>query len=215
MRKGFMFIASSGYDPEKGKPIKDPTLENTPTFGACMPNIRKQAQPGDSIFVISGKIPDNPQYIIGVLDVAEKIHATEAYKRFPEHHLFKRTDHQLTGNIIVNAQGEQHFLDNHNNFDKRLENYIVGENPIVLSDSSEIEKGREGTLEMLKTLFNKDGKMPRDIIGRMRKLDEEQVKKLKAWLLSLKLPETRVSRAIKAEKESKQYQPYRIQPILF
>lgn len=216
MQKGFVFIASSGYDPDKGKYIKDPSLGSTPTFGACMPNVRKQAQIGDSIFVISGKIPNNSQYVIGGFDVAEKIHAIDAYKRFPEHHLLKRTDHQLTGNIIVNAQGEQHFLDNHENFDKRLENYIVGKNPIFLSDSSEIEKGREGTLEILKMLFNKEGKIPRDIVGRMRTLDEDQVKKLKSWLLSLRLPERkRDLRIITAKNESKDYQQYRIQPILF
>lgn len=215
MQKGFMFITSSGYDPDKGKHVKDPSLGSTPTFGACMPNVRMQAQPGDSIFVISGRISGNSQYIIGGFDVAEKIHADEAYKRFPEHHLLRRADRELTGNIIVDGTGEQHFLDSHKNFDQRLENYIVGKNPIVLTDSSEIEKGREGTLEMLKTLFNKDGKIPRDIVGRMRKLDEEQVRKLKAWLVSLKLPQTRVSRTIKAEKESRHYQQYRIQPILF
>ena len=180
-----------------------------------MPNVRKMAQLGDSIFVISGKISGNLQYVIGGFDVAEKIHASEAYKRFPEHHLLRRTDQELTGNIIVDGTGEQHFLDNHENFDKRLENYIVGKNPIVLTDSSEIKKGREGTLEMLKNLFNKDGKMPRDIVGRMRTLDEEQIKKLKAWLLSLKLPDHKTSRGINAEKELRQHQPYRIQPILF
>lgn len=215
MRKGLMFIASSGYDPEKGKHVKDPYLGNTPTFGGCMPNVRKQAQPGDSIFVISGKIPNYSQYVIGGFDVAEKIHANEAYQRFPEHHLMRRTDRELTGNIIVDGKGEQHFLDNHENFDKRIENYIVGKNPIVLSESAEIEKAREGTLEMLKALFNKDGEMPRNIVGRMRHLDEEQVEKLKAWLLSLKAPETQVARAIRAEKESRKFPQYRIQPILF
>lgn len=215
MRKGFMFITSSGYDPDKGDHVKDPSLEKTPTFGACMPNVRKQAQPGDSIFVISGKVSGHSQYIIGGFDVAEKIHANEAFQRFPEHHLMRRTDGELTGNIIVDGTGQQHFLDNHDNFEKRLENYIVGKNPIVLSESAEIEKARQGTLEMLKTLFNKDGKMPRDIVGRMRKLDEEQVEKLKAWLKSLKTPETRVNRTIRLEKEARKVPQYRIQPILF
>ena len=215
MRKGLMLITSSGYDPEKGKHVKDPYLGKTPTFGGCMPNVRKQAQLGDSIFVVSGKIPGYSQYVIGGFDVAEKIHANEAYQRFPEHHLMRRTDHELTGNIIVDGTGEQHFLDNHKNYESRLENYIVGENPIVLSESAEIAKGREGTLDMLKLLFNKDGIMPRNIIGRMRHLDEEQVKKLKAWLLSLKAPDTQVSRAIRAEKESRKSMQYQIQPILF
>lgn len=119
----------------------------------------------------------------------------------------------LTGNIIVDESGEQHFLDNHENFDNRLENYIVGKNPIVLSESTEVEKGREGILEILKTLFNKDGKMPRNIVGRMRHLNEEQVEKLKAWLLSLKVPKVRVTDAIRAEKEARKSVQYRIQPM--
>lgn len=215
MRKGLIFITSSGYDPDKGRHVKDPYLGKTPTFGGCMPHVRKQAQVGDSIFVISGKIKDHSQYVIGGFDVAEKIHANEAYNRFPEHHLMKRTDGELTGNIIVDGTGEPHFLDNHNNFEKRLENYIVGKNPIVLSESTEIEKAREDTLVMLKTLFNKDGKMPRDIVGRMRHLDEEQVVKLKAWLKSMKTPEARAARTIRMEKEDNKVSQYRIQPILF
>lgn len=215
MRKGLIFITSHGYDPDKGRHVKDPYLGNTPTFGGCMPNVRKQAQIGDSIFVISGKIKDHSQYVIGGFDVAEKIHANEAYQRFPEHHLMKRTDGELTGNIIVDGTGEPHFLDNHDNFEKRLDNYIVGKNPIMLSESAEIEKAREGTLEILKSLFNKDGKMPRDIVGRMRHLNEEQVEKLKAWLKSLKTPETRAARAIRLEKEARKAPQYRIQPILF
>ncbi len=215
MKSGFMFIASTGFDPEKGKHVKDPYLGNVPTFGACMPNIRKQAQPGDSIFVISGKMPNIPQYIMGGLEVKEKINVKEAYRRFPEHHLFRREDRQLTGNIIVDSQGDQHFLDNHKNFDSRIENYIVGKNPILLDQPEEINACREGTLDLLKELFNKTGDMPINIIGRWRKLDEKQVERLRNWLLSLKSADKKLVRKVRAGKNSSRLKRIGIQPILF
>lgn len=193
MKKGYVFITRTGYDPEKGKHVKDPYLGDQPTFGACMTNVRKYVEPGDSIFVISGKVRNYLQFIMGGFEVAEKIHATDAYQRFPEHRL-RKIDDQLAGNIITNSQGEQHFLDNHNNYDRRLENYIVGKNPIVLSTPEEIAKGRSGTLEMLKELFGKGGFIPHDIIGRMSKLDERQVERLRSWLLSLKTVEKQLVR---------------------
>jgi len=38
MKKGYMYITSTGYDPERGKSINDPYLGDVPTLGACMPN---------------------------------------------------------------------------------------------------------------------------------------------------------------------------------
>lgn len=213
MKKGYMFITSTGYDPEKGKHVKDPFLGDIPTFGACMPNIRKYVQPGDSIFVISGKVPKVPQYIMGGFEVAEKIHAMDAYQRFPEHRLYKRNDEQLAGNIITNARGEQHFLDSHNNWEKRLENYIVGKNLITLTTPEEIAKGRAGTLGILKELFGKDGRIPRDIIGRMCKLDEEQVEKLRMWLISLITVQKQVFLRVAAGQTPKPFNRQRVQLI--
>lgn len=215
MKKGYMYIASSGYDPEKGKHIKDPYLGDVPTLGACMPNIRKHVQVGDSIFVISGKLPNEDQYIIGGFEVAEKLPASEAFKKFPEHHLVKRVDHQLSGNIIINSRGEQHFLDNHKNFDNRLENYIVGKNSLFLRNPEEVIKGRKETLKILKNIFGKNGKSPQNIIGRMRKLDEKQVKIVTNWLKSLKTNEKNFSHTAGAGHSSSSSEQYKTQPILF
>src|SRR5438552_12799562 len=99
---GKIFITSSGYDPEKGKQVKDPYLGPCPTLGACRPDIRKQLQKGDHIFVVSGKVPDADQFVIGGFEIAEKISASEAYLRFPHLRLSKRADGQVTGNVIVN-----------------------------------------------------------------------------------------------------------------
>src|SRR4051812_9692957 len=123
MRKGYIYITSSGYDPEKGKNLKDPYLGEPPTLGACMPNVRRQVVPGDQIFVISGKIADAPQYIVGGFEVAEKIDALAAYRRFPNLRLRQLDDGQVEGNIIVTSQGAQHPLDTHSTFTSRIQNY--------------------------------------------------------------------------------------------
>lgn len=187
--KGYAFITSSGYDPEKGKLIKDPYLGDVPTLGACMPNIRRQVVPGDHIFVISGKIPGVPQYIVGGFEVAEKITALAAYKRFPELRLRQLDDGQLMGNIIVDARGNQHPLDTHSSssFTERIQNYIVGRNSIALTASHEIAQGREETLPVLRSVFRRSGLAPFNILGRGgSRLDYKQVLELRDWLLSLK-----------------------------
>lgn len=185
--KGYTFITRTGYDPEKGKLIKDPYLGDIPTLGACMTNIRRQVVPGDHIFVISGKIPGLPQYIVGGFEVAEKINALAAYRRFPELRLRKLDDGQLMGNIIVDAQGNQHPLDNHSSFERRIANYIVGRNPIALTAPHEIAQGREETLAVLKSILRRSGPSPIKIVGRGgSRLDYKQVLELRDWLLSVK-----------------------------
>jgi hypothetical protein len=185
--KGYTFITSSGYDPEKGKLIKDPYLGDIPTLGACMPNIRRQVVEGDHIFVISGKIPGVPQYIVGGFEVAEKITALAAYRRFPELRLRQLEDGQLTGNIIVDGRGNQHPLDTHSSFEQRIQNYVVGRNPIALTAPHEIAQGREETLAVLRSVLRKSGLTPFNLIGRGgTRLDYKQVLELRDWLLSVK-----------------------------
>jgi hypothetical protein len=185
--KGYAFITRTGYDPEKGKQIKDPYLGDTPTLGACMTNIRRQVVPGDFIALISGKVPGVSQYVVGCFEVAEKINALTAYRMFPEHRLRLMDDGQVTGNIIVDARGKQHPLDNHSSFERRIENYIIGRDPVVLTEPNEIAKGREETLYVLQTIIGKNGPAPIKLVGRGgKKLDYKQVQELRDWLLSLK-----------------------------
>lgn len=185
--KGYTFITRTGYDPEKGKLIKDPYLGDIPTLGACMPNIRRQVVPGDHIFVISGKVPGVPQYIVGGFEVAEKITALAAYRRFPELRLRQLEDGQLMGNIIVDGRGNQHPLDTHSSFEERIQNYIVGRNPIALTATHEIAQGREETLGVLRSVLRKSGLAPFNLIGRGgTRLDYKQVLELRDWLLSVK-----------------------------
>jgi len=185
--KGYVSITSSGYDPQKGKHIKDPYLGDVPTLGACRPDIREQVVPGDTIAFISGKISGESQYIFGLFEVDDKISALAAYKMFPQHRLRLRDDGQLTGNIIVNAKGSQHPLDNHSSFKRRIENYVIGRDPVVLTEPEEIAEAREETLYFLQHLLGQSGTSPFQLIGRgKRRLDFKQVQELRDWLQSLK-----------------------------
>jgi hypothetical protein len=184
--KGKIFVTSTGYDPDKGRHVKDPYLGPRPTLGACRPDIREQLQKGDHIYVVSGKVKGVEQVVMGGFAIEEKISAIEAYYRFPDLRLSKREDGQITGNVIVNAEGKRHELDHHDMFDRRIENYIVGSNPIVLATTAEIAEGRRLTLEILQDVFQKKGDSVRSIIGRCSNMDEEQIEKLRRLLDAVK-----------------------------
>lgn len=184
---GKIFITRSGYDPQLGKHVKDPYLGPCPTLGACRPDIRKQLERGDHIFVISGKIPDFNQFVMGGFEIESKVPAIEAYRMFPNLRLRRLDDGQLTGNIIVTADGRQHELDDHNSFDQRIKNYVVGTNLISLTTQDEIAEGRRQTLEALRDILQKKGDSPFDIVGRFgTRLTEKQVVQLREWLEALK-----------------------------
>jgi len=183
---GKIFITRSGYDPERGKHVKDPYLGPTPTMGACRPDIRRQLQTGDHIFAISGKIDGANQFVMGGFEIASKITVADAYRLFPDLRLRKREDGQLTGNIIVNAKGEQHKLDNHSSFERRIQNYVVGKNLIALRTPNEILLGRKETVEALQDILEKKGKGPINIVGRWgTRLTDKQVLQLRDWLSSI------------------------------
>jgi hypothetical protein len=189
MMIGKIFITSSGYDPQLGKHVKDPYLGPNASLGACRPDLRRQVKEGDHLFVISGKLPNVRQFVMGGFEVAQKIDAVQAYEQFPDQRLRMRDDGQLTGNVIVDASGAQHELDTHDpaTFAKRTRNYIVGTNCISLVDPVEIALGREQTLDMLREIFKQNGGSPFEIVGHYgSKLTEDQVIKLREWLLSLK-----------------------------
>jgi hypothetical protein len=106
--------------------VKDPYLGPCPTLGACRPDIRRQLEKGDHIFVISGRLPEVSQFVMGGFEIDSKIPAIEAYCLYPDLRLRMREDGQTTGNIIVDAEGKQHELDNHTSFDSRIRNYVIG-----------------------------------------------------------------------------------------
>lgn len=186
---GKIFITSSGYDPQLGKHVKDPYLGPNPSLGACRPDVRDQIKVGGHLFVVSGKLPNVRQFVMGGFEVAQKIDAVQAFEQFPGQRLQMRDDGQLTGNIIVDAYGRQHELDTHNSmtFAKRTSNYLVGTNCISLTDPTEIALGREQTLDVLREILKRNGGSPVEIVGHYgSNLTEYQIIKLREWLLSLK-----------------------------
>jgi hypothetical protein len=63
----------------------------------------------------------------------------------------------------------------------------VGKNCVSLVDPEEIALGREQTLDLLRELFRKNGGSPFEIVGHYGShLTEDQVIKLREWLLSLR-----------------------------
>lgn len=186
---GKIFITRSGYDPEQGKHVKDPYLGPTPTMGACRPDIRRQLRIGDHIFAISGKLKGLNQFVMGGFSIVEKIPVQTAYERFPEQKLHKLEDGQLAGNIIVDRSGNQLELDTHRHdtIAQRIENYVVGGNPVCLETHQEVSLGRDETLDALRVVLKRKGNSPFEVVGRYGSLlTEDQVVGLRKWLESIK-----------------------------
>ena len=185
---GKIFVTGTGCDPIVGKHVKDPYLGQDPSLGACRPDIRQKVKLGDHIFVVSGKVRNFGQVVLGGFEVAEKISAMDAYDRFPEQRLRLLPDGQVTGNVIVDRSGAQHELDHHKQetIARRLENYVVGRAPIALLTKEEVSEGRQWTLEILRSVLDRKGNSIRELMGRGRNLTEQQVHKLRDYLTEVK-----------------------------
>lgn len=183
--KGYIYPMFRGADPGKGWVLTDPLFTRKPTLGACMPNIRRAVTKGDYIFAISGRFPGVRQYVVGGFRVDEKIDALSAFHRFPKNRL-RSEDGALLGNIIVDANGERNPLDYHNSFQRRIENYVVGSDPVYMETANEIERSRTETLDALKKVFKSDENSISSIIARWRRMNEDQVEELLAFLRKLK-----------------------------
>jgi len=82
--------------------------------------------------------------------------------------------------------GKQHPLDHHDQFERRIENYIVGRSAIALVTPVEVAEGRRRTLEILRDVFRKKGNSIREVMGRCRNLSEQQILKLRTFLEEVK-----------------------------
>ena len=188
--KGYVYITGTGTDPSLRANLNDPLFSRVPTLGACMPNIRRFVTKGDWIFIVSGKVAGAEQYVVGGLQVEEKIDALAAYHRFPENRLTRGDGGLVMGNVIVRADGRQHPLDHHSaeTFQDRVRNYVVGGNAIALSTPEEVELGRQQTLGKLGDIIGRRRGANRviDAMGRMSKLDEPQVTQMLDWLSGIK-----------------------------
>jgi len=180
--KGYIYSMYQGADPGLGWILTDPIFGKPPTLGACMPNIRRLVERGDHIFVISGRSPGVQQYIVGGFQVAAKIDALAAYRRFPQNRMGKDEQGNLLGNVITDASGNQIPFDYHSNFAKRVENYIVGERQKVVARDEAIARARRETLPLLRKMFDRKGATVGDVIGRWRRLDAQQIDDLRGWI---------------------------------
>lgn len=187
--KGYVYITGTGTDPALLGNLNDPLFTKTPTLGACMPNIRRVVTKGDWIFVISGKVAGAQQYMVGGLQVEEKIDALTAYKRFPENRLTPGSGNLISGNVIIQANGTQHPLDNHapDTFESRIKDFIVGGNSVTLSSPGEVELGRAQTLGKISEILGKPGANSIiNAMGRCSRLSAEQIEKTLGWLSGIK-----------------------------
>lgn len=186
--KGYIYTMFKGADPGEGWEMTDPIFGKgkVPTMGACRPDIRRQVEPGDQIFVISGRSGGVRQYVVGGFAVGQKITQLVAYTRFPENRQHLGPDGHPLGNVIVLDDGTQNPIDYHGNFKNRLDNYLIGEDPVVLETPEEIRRGRAETLDALKEIFHRDGDTVFKVIGRGRRLNEEQVEQMRRWLSGIK-----------------------------
>jgi hypothetical protein len=180
--KGYIYRLHAGADPVKGWIYNDPIFGSPPTLGACVPNIRRVIEQGDWVFAISGRVVGHQPYVVGGFQVQEKINALQAYRRLPQYRLERAEGGQVTGNIIVTSRGVHHSLDHHDGFEQRISNYLVGGASLYVSEPKKIEQARAETLPVLSDVFNKQGNRDFDIVPRHRKMDEDQINKLKKWL---------------------------------
>lgn len=166
--------------------MNDPIFGTRPTLGSCVPNLRRNVEIGDWVFVLSGRVKAERQYVVGGFQVDAKIDQLAALERFPELTVTRNAQGHVVGNIIINADGSQRADDNHTNFQRRLENYIVGGECIEIRGESQVVRARAETLQVLSKIFEKEGNRPFDIIGRMRRMESDQVNQLRSWLVDIK-----------------------------
>lgn len=182
----YIYTLYEGADPGAGWQLNDPIfIGKKPTLGACVPNIRRAVKIGDWIYAVSGRVKGESQFVIGGFPVAEKIDQLAAFGRFPANRLRRAESGQLLGNVIVNPDGTQHPDDNHKNFANRIKDYIVGGKPVFLKSPQEFQTARRETISTLSRIVGKSGNRVFDIIGRHRKLTDEQSKELRSWLESV------------------------------
>lgn len=184
--KGYIYTMYQGADPGKGWNMTDPIFGKIPTLGACMPNIRRAVLVDDYIFSISGRVKDAKQYIVGGFAVDQKIDALSAYHEFPENRMSRDEKGNYSGNIIIDGEGNHLDIDYHSNFEKRLDNYIIGKDPEFFEKEKHVEKAREETLYFLNQLFGKNEDSIYKVAARWRKLDRSQVYDVIDWIKHIK-----------------------------
>ena len=76
---GKIFVTGSGCDPVEGKHVKDPYLGPNASLGACRYDIRERLRKGDHVFVVSAKVQNVHQVVMGEDGLREMYVAHEAW----------------------------------------------------------------------------------------------------------------------------------------
>ena len=155
-------------------------------MGARRPDIRKQVKQGYHFFVVSGRVAGAQQYVVGGFAIEQKITQLAAYTRFPENRQYVSPMGILSATSSCSKMASHNPIHYHTNFENRVDNYIIGQDPIVLETPEEIRRGRAETLTALKEIFHRESDNVFKVIGRGRRLNEDQVEQMRRWLSSIK-----------------------------
>jgi hypothetical protein len=157
-----------------------------PTWGICRTDFRRVIDVGDYVFFVLPKNSELPQMVYGYFRVREKICHMQAYGR-PELRCKRMGNKNPNGNIIVDAHGHYNRFDGGHHKDRFGEikrYYVIGdpEGSEFLSEDR-IRKLAPGFLGALNGAFGTLERSVFRIIGRKgRRMSEEQVRSLMAWL---------------------------------
>lgn len=183
--KGYIYRLYGGADPSKGWIFNDPIFsKKRSSLGACVPNVRRSVGLGDWVFCISGRVDGLQPFVVGGFKVDEKITALQAFRKYPEFRLSTAENGQVIGNIIVDGRGQHHPLDDHDKFEMRVQNYLVGTESLQVR-ADNVERARAETVPALARIFEKPANRSFDIVPRWRRLNEVQVDEMRDWLRSL------------------------------
>ena len=187
---GYIYIAGSfkTLDPTSlGDIDNDPHFwDAPPTWGICRPDLRAGAKVGDVVFFVLPKASGLPQTIFAYLKIAEIITHAQAYTR---HDLQRKRmgDKKPNGNIIVNASGEYETFDewvHEGNVERIKPRYAVGSvaESRMLS-LKEVQRLAPQFVSHVGKILHSEGTTPIDIVSKKgKKLNEQQVQELLAWL---------------------------------
>ena len=192
---GYVYIARAFKNLKQSGCVAEGELDNDPhiwkkpyTWGICRPDMRKVVQKGDYVFFVLGKESNLHQMIFAYILVDEIITHEEAFHRRSLRRKRMTGKKNTEGNIIVNADGSYNKNDKGRHFSKfeKIKNeYVIANmkcsrvlNPAYIKSKS------PDFMNILRTIFGKNGVIPNDIISTKGKwrMSEGQVNQLLKWL---------------------------------
>jgi hypothetical protein len=157
-----------------------------PTWGICRTDYRRRVKEGDYVFFVLPKASKLPRMIYGYFRVREKITHEQASRR-PELRSKQMGNKNPNGNIIVDANGSYNPFDggvHQDRFDEIKDHYVIGDsNESEFLSERRVRKLAPGFADVLNDIFDTDRDSAFEVITRKgRKMSEDQVRRLLAWL---------------------------------